>query len=336
MEDNMSVAESAVDKEDHPGLNSAIGSLWRRLVAYLADSVIIGLPCMIIAIPFFDWLSKIGYLAKLIGFFIGLIYFTIFDSTIKNGQSPGRRWRNLRVVDKSGNPLSPEKAIIRYSIYALPIYLNGMQIPGATSPIALALIGLIIFGVGGVSLYLLIFNRHTRQGLHDLAVGSFVVKSDHFGPVEHQPIWRKHWLTIGIYLCLLVSGAGYMTYKMPKTQIFPAMMADIRLIEGMEGVSGAGIQNLVRSQMGSSKSQNVLVVNVEMWKKPEDAEKFASHIANTLLDHDPAAKNHDLILVMLNRGYNLGVTSWHYTQGFEHTPNEWGTLNLDVPSKKPM
>lgn len=64
---------------------------------------------------------------------------------------------------------------------------------------------IVVFGVGGSTLYLLITNRATRQGLHDLAVGSYVVKAGEPGPVGAMPIWRIHWIVLGLIFVLAIS-----------------------------------------------------------------------------------------------------------------------------------
>jgi len=52
-----------------------------------------------------------------------------------------------------------------------------------------------------VDSYLLLFNRRTRQSLHDLLAGSYVVRRGHDGPVPVAPPWRGH--VAGIAVCLV-------------------------------------------------------------------------------------------------------------------------------------
>ena|ERR1700684_1956418 len=45
-----------------------VGSLWRRIVAVLIDSIVVGIAGTLIALPFFDFFSRLGALGRLVGF----------------------------------------------------------------------------------------------------------------------------------------------------------------------------------------------------------------------------------------------------------------------------
>ncbi len=62
-------------------------------------------------------------IAVLIGFSIYYGYFAVFES-IWNGQTPGKRWMGLRVIQDSGRPLNPFQAIARNMVRLVD------QIPG--------------------------------------------------------------------------------------------------------------------------------------------------------------------------------------------------------------
>src|SRR5208282_3254947 len=48
--------------------NRAIGSLWRRIVAFVVDGIIIGAAGTVIALPFFERFSHLGPWGRLVGF----------------------------------------------------------------------------------------------------------------------------------------------------------------------------------------------------------------------------------------------------------------------------
>ena len=85
----------------------------------------------------------------------------------------------------------------------------------------LILLGVIVFGVGGSTLYLMVFNRRTRQGLHDLAVGSYVIRAGDTGPVETKPMWKVHWAILGLLLLTLTAALAFFNHKMEKWGRFP-------------------------------------------------------------------------------------------------------------------
>jgi len=114
-------------------------------------------------------------MAPLIGFFLALPYFGILNSRAGNGQTIGKRLLSLQVVDCNGDTLSFSDSLLRYFVLAIPFYLGNVAFPVTRTPwIASALFTMVTFGGGAATAYLIAFNRRTRQGLHDLAVDSFV------------------------------------------------------------------------------------------------------------------------------------------------------------------
>ena len=65
-----------------------------------------------------------------------------------------------------------------------------------TPTIVHPLLGILVFGVGGTTPYLLVFNRNTRNGLHDLAVEAYVAEADQNSPVATKSIWKFHWMIL--------------------------------------------------------------------------------------------------------------------------------------------
>jgi uncharacterized RDD family membrane protein YckC len=88
------------------------------------------------------------------------------------------------VTDRNGKALPPVRPISRYLVIAIPVFLNGAWFDvdiASTGPLVSvlgALLSCVVFGGLGATVYLFICNRRTRQALHDLAVGSFVVRGE--------------------------------------------------------------------------------------------------------------------------------------------------------------
>lgn len=171
-----------------------VGLLWRRFLAALIDFTFLGIIGHLVAWPFFDTLVALGPAAKLVGFFIALLYFAFPESSIGHGASLGKRLLLLQVVHVDGSTLTFEESLIRYIIFAAPVFLSGLALPLPRFPLPLFFLLLaLISSVGGLTQYLIVFNRNTRQGLHDLSVKCFVAESDNAGPVAAKPIWKPHW-----------------------------------------------------------------------------------------------------------------------------------------------
>jgi uncharacterized RDD family membrane protein YckC len=157
------------------------------------DGIIIAIPCAVIAFFFSDTLSRLGYVGPMVGFLLALPYFGYLSSDRGNGQTLGLGWMNLRIVDVHGDLISLDRSMIRYTLWVLPCLLNGLALPMTRTPwIVTTLVSAIVFGLGGANIYLLLFNRRTRQGVHDLAARSYVVDATDTGPLHLKPIWKPH------------------------------------------------------------------------------------------------------------------------------------------------
>ena len=177
-----------------------IAGFWKRLLALIIDGLLLGFAGFLLGLMFFDQFARLGGWGRLIGFIIALIYFGVFNSSIGKGQTIGKRIANVKVVDGEGQFLSPRKSFLRSAILELPFFLNGALIPPSVmiSPLGV-LVGLIIFGIGGAIIYLYIFNRRTRQSFHDLAAGSFVIRSLAAAPPVAIGISKYHIVVVGVW-----------------------------------------------------------------------------------------------------------------------------------------
>jgi len=333
----------------------AIAAPSRRVAAFGVDAVILFAAATLVALPFFEAFSRLGSWGPLVGFCLVLPYFAILDSGIGNGQTPGKRLMHVQVIDKNGATISPGKSVVRYTVFAVPYFLNELLLPLTRTPWAVSvLISIVIFGFGGATLYLVLFNRHTRQGIHDLSVGSYVVVAGRDGAPKIKPIWGTHWVVLGLTLAVLFFGTGILGSKLAQWGPFPQMLEDVRLVEGIEGVQAAGVQDMNQNNFGSGERKKILVINVywagesadkqtfsgslagdvkEKWASKQD---IADQVARLIIGHDSTVNDHDSLKVVVIRGYNLGVARAQISYFYQHTPAEWnarlfGTLSTAEP-----
>lgn len=122
---------------------------------------------------------------------------------IFNGQSLGKRLLNLQVVNSENQSIKVSKSIIRSLILETPFFLNGALITYSSELTVLSTINtIIVFGGLFSIIYLYIFNKTTRQSLHDLIMGTYVVNSQ----VEKQnigTIWKPHLIIVSIFMILI-------------------------------------------------------------------------------------------------------------------------------------
>jgi uncharacterized RDD family membrane protein YckC len=287
-----------------------IGLLWRRLIAFLIDGLILALPVFLISLPLFEHLSRLGSWGRLLGFLIAFPCFVVLNSNMGNGQTVGKRVMHLQVIDANENTLSLGKSVVRYVVIAIPYFLNGLLLPTSwtSTQIVSYLLGLIVFGVGGLALYLVLSNRRTRQGLHDLAVGSYVVTAGGVGRPYRQPIWRMHWVIIAGLFVVLTS-LGMLVSKFISRDAFREQLQDVRLVESLDGVHQAGVNDLHWQNFGAGEKKRILVVNIRWAGKSGQESALAKQAARLIIQNDPEIKAYDLIRVVTVRGYDLGIAS---------------------------
>jgi uncharacterized RDD family membrane protein YckC len=181
-----------------------IGGFWRRLASLILDGLILGLVGSVCGLLMFDQLARLGIWGRVVGFLVGLAYFGILNSAIGKGQTLGKRLMGIEVIDRSGRHISLPRSLLRYAIVGVPFFLKGAMIPTSVmmSPIGYT-IGFVIFGFGGAIIYLYVFNRRTRQSLHDLLVGSFVTKTTLQGEVAGS-VWRPHLVVVGAWVVTVI------------------------------------------------------------------------------------------------------------------------------------
>lgn len=161
-----------------------------------------------------------------------------------------------------------------------------------------------------------------------MAVGSYVAEGK-LGPLKTQPIWKMHWAILGSFIVILSLAAGILDEKAEKWGPFPQMLQDVRLVEGLANVQQAGVQDLTQYTFGGGASEKVFVVNVFWTGKSTDEEAFADRVAKSIVQSDPSVQDHDLLRVVMTRGYDIGIASAHVSDAFDHTPAQWNARFSD-------
>ena len=110
------------------------------------------------------------------GYGLLLVYWRYVNSEYKNGQSICKRITKIVVVDSENGYLPIRKSVLRTSVVVLVFLLNGWALPIFQNQFVGIIASTIIFGGGVALFYSLVFNRKTRQGLHDMLVKSYVIK----------------------------------------------------------------------------------------------------------------------------------------------------------------
>lgn len=305
-------------------LTSSICGFWRRIGALLLDALVLGAVGFVLGLLLFDFLASLGFWGRVLGFCISLPYFGLLNSSLGGGQTIGKRLTGIRVVDQEGQPLSPGRSNLRAAILNVPFFLNNASVPMPPSlavPISW-LLGVVVFG-GVISItYLYVFNRRTRQSLHDLTVGSYVVNAKPAGPVDAPPFWRQH-LHIAAGLCgtLVV----FMFLMVPLFVSEAEMKSLLALHSQIVALPQVLEANVFKGVQYGAEEQTFLRITVR-WKEPLDGqpdfEQAANEVANVILAA-PQSSNQDRIVIIVQRGFDIGIASGWINYTFHGTPEEW-------------
>lgn len=146
-------------------------------MALMLDFYLFAIPLMILGFWFSDISFALGHWGRLIGYGIIFLYWSVFNSGLRKGQTFGKQLMKIAVVDRNGEYLSLSRSMLRAFILVSIGLLNKWGLPILQKPVFAILAIAIVFGGSLALVYGGIFNGTTRQGIHDLIAGSYVVKA---------------------------------------------------------------------------------------------------------------------------------------------------------------
>ncbi|WP_157971363.1 RDD family protein [Dyella sp. C9] len=299
-----------------------IAGFWRRLVAFAIDVFVLGMVGLLIGIPLFDALARMGGYALIIGFALALLYFGVGNSRLMNGQTLGKMALGVRVVDREGRLLELPRSLLRYAVLGLPFFLG--NIPDADplrgfTPVVL----LQCLGVAGVfaETYLYIFNRRTRQSLHDLVLGTYVVRA---GTEPQQAAfgtpWKGHWVGVAVVVALCLLSPAVMA-KLSTTDTFRGLLSVAAQLSAQPHARRVGVMQSASSFNGGpfKHSLNATVwLDAPLQEDAEVARGFAKVIGRGEVD----LSHEDAVFVTLVYGYNLGIARSTLSHSYRYEPAE--------------
>ena len=338
MEDN-----SQADPND-PQLKqpkSIISGFWRRLFAFFIDVIILGIIGIGIGTLFYDILAELGGWGRLLGFSIALLYFGLLNSSIGSGQTIGKRVLKIKVVDIDKKTISAPKSILRFMILGIPYFLNGALIPPEIliNTFVSLVLGLVVFFGCGAIIYLFIFNRETRQSLHDLITGTYVVNISSDEALPTKPIWKGHLAVIGT---LFVAVIVLITVVVPK---FASQEPFSDLLAVQKHIQESGLVHVATVTVGKSSGTNLSAEGGGKWEStyfatnavlrhcPTDYDAVATQLASIVFETYPEVIEKNSVIINATYGYDIGIASAWKSQRVQHTPQEWKVL-LTQPDVK--
>lgn len=306
---------------------AAIAGFWRRLFAFCIDGLLLGALGACIGFFAYDNLAALGDWGRAVGFAIALIYFGAMDSNLFGGQTLGKRIVGVRVVTATGLPLSVGASALRATIFCAPYFLNGAFIDaGAITSWLSVVLAFVVFGVGISIVYLLLFNRRTRQSLHDLAVGAYVVSSKVGAPTaDRGRIWPTHF---GVVVLIVIAALvlPYVVLRLASTDLFVNLLSVQQGLQRDPDVRHAtvniGVNKAFDKNRGTTTT-HIFNSRIFLARRVTEPDSLANRSARIILDRDPSADKEDVIAISIIYGYDIGIASAWRSQDFAFSPEQW-------------
>jgi uncharacterized RDD family membrane protein YckC len=298
---------------------------WRRTVALFIDWIILAIVCCLLGFFFGEKFLHMGGWERFIGFAIALLYFVPLNSRLGGGRTIGKRALGIRVVSKTGEPLSVGRSFVRAFVLLLPFFVNGAPIPGALLQSGGGIVfSEIVFGLGLAIFYLIVFNAKTRQSLHDLVAGSYVVRVGSEA-ADKPKIWGGHYVVVAL-IFILVGVVPILVGNMIKNWLGNEIFAAHEAIQQQPEVAIASVfsgQTVFWDSKSGQRAVTGVTVNIRLKRRVENFDAEADKLVGILLQKYPEAGTKDSISILLSAGYNLGIWSWFNQQAFNYSPEQW-------------
>jgi uncharacterized RDD family membrane protein YckC len=301
-----------------------VASAPRRMLAFALDVLLLGVLGSVLGSLFSDWLIGLGAWGRLFGFAVAALYFALLDSRAALGGSIGKLVLGLRVVDRDGGAIPPLRAALRFVPVGIPYFLHDAQLPAAALRMPWrALDAAAVSGLACAGLYLLIFNRASRQALHDLLTACRVVHRA--GTPERRP-WRGHYAVCAlIMLCAALAPlrAAWLD-GFPLLDRAPASAIELEAaLQSQPWVASAQVRRSVALRYFGA---DVLAVSVRVVDRNLGAPARFEQAARTALLFADDADALDMISVTLSYGYDIGIADRSVSRSQVHSVAEWRAL----------
>ncbi len=288
-----------------------IASFWARIGAFTLDWAILASTGFFLSLLLEPMFVSLGPWGRLVGFVMALTYFGCLNSSIAKGQTLGKKALDIRVVDQNNQCIKPSVSFFRSSFIAIPFALNGAQFSSSilNSPL-LYLISMVIFGFFLSLAYLLVFNKATRQSLHDLATGTYVVNA-HDNPQEISAIWKPHYyIVFAIFLVSALSPIflASSSNQIKIEQLISAKNSLVILPDVSYATVASGVHNASDSD-GNDTSFNYVDAKAYLTSDSAINDDRAKSIYSILNANFNSAASADYVFITLLNGFDIGVWS---------------------------
>lgn len=311
--------------------------LWRRILALIIDIIIIATPLILIGFAARDIAFALGPYGLLIGYGPIIAYWTYFNSDQAGGQTPGKRWLNLSVVNQEQKAISLQTSFYRSMLLWSIFLAEGVMTHISQVPVISQLVTTIVLGGGLALFYGILINRSTRQGIHDLLFETYVVqgKTTRGIHLADTPMIHRR-VTYGMLLVGLVASIGISFFspveRLGETLILEegewAELEEVQgLLEADLNVFSISVQRRNVSTISSGTTQKIL--NIEVWsgtscqRRTSDCSAIVNQIAKTTLDHYDGIESLTGMRIAIVNRFDFGIANGNNTQVTSRSIKDW-------------
>ena len=314
-----------------------IAKFRQRIFASIIDTLLLCLVLWILAIPLQQLFLSMGPYGRLVTLVLMVVYYTVFNSHLKNGQTIGKRVMKIGVVNAQGSPIPIQTSFYRAFLYALLIIANQWALPLFGTQIGAIFASLFVWGLGLMFTYTLLFNRATKQTAIDLLLGTFVIqKAEQTVPVQPPPalpiIHRRMLIGIGAFVVLItLSGSIWGNWISGRIQPNLTSLSELQPLytelynPNLFHAVTVNIQTRTSLQTGSSLTD----LEISAWLK-KDCQNFRPHcdeiidtLAEQAFDSYSGINELDGMTVAISRRMDLGILTTNRTQGVQFRIEDW-------------
>lgn len=319
-------------------LNPIYSKFWNRAGAYLIDIIVLGVLGFILGLFWGDAFVQMGGQSMLIGCILALVYFGLGNSKLFNGQTLGKKTLKLQVINANMDTLSISKSFLRALIYTVPYFFLNYRLAGWSEFSILYMAKGIFFLTFLILLPIhLLINTPTRQAIHDLIVGTYVINPEAY---PRQKLNKSKSLPTMITGGLAIIILGLIIFMNLRNNETTSIIQELKPIkEQIDKIDKVGYASLARHTSSTKKlgsddyiSKNeylklnlVLYDNLISNLRPDNIEDldFVKEAVRIILKDYPDVNNLDYIQVNLIYGYNIGISKSSKSIGFSNTLEKW-------------
>ncbi len=298
-----------------------IAGFWRRVVAFLIDSIALGLVGQVLGWSLSDLWFEIGPFGRIVGQGIGLAYFGVMGSRLAGGSTLGKRVMGLAVGGLDGRPIGILRSLVRTFVWGLPLTLNGWALPIMANPVVSWVATVVVLGVGGAIALTMAFHR---RGLHDLLTDTYVFRVN-APPVAALPRpGRGPWVLSAGTLTVAVILAGVVPQLiLPRLEGLQNLVSLQQKLQRDGRFFSVGVfDNTVRQSGGKANR----MLRVQVWYKGVPTETMRATLMNEVAAAAltmPDAEKFDFIRVEVVSAYDLGIAKGSLNHGDSQPATVW-------------